>query len=352
MKKSQNPLLISLILLALLSFLLVFFSGLKASAGSVNVTATVNPVCGNGVLETGEQCDGSNLGGQTCTSLGYSGGTLSCNANCTFNTSACTTAPPPSGGGGGGYIVPPVITQVIFTGRAYPLSKVMVLKDGQIAISTIAGPDARFEVSLTELATGNYIFAVYGEDSQSRRSSLFTFPIYITSGATTKVSGIFIAPTIAVDKSEVKRGDNIAIFGQSTPNGEVTIGINSDEEFFSKTKADQNGAYLYNFDTSPLAMEQHFTRSKAAYNGEISSFSKTVSFAVGAKTVFAQPSKCPAKANLNNDCRVNLVDFSIAAYWYKRPLSAAFKTTEGEKLNGDGKINLVDFSILAYYWTG
>lgn len=51
-------------------------------------------VCGNGVKETGESCDGADLGGQTCTGLGFSGGALSCNANCTYNTSACTGAPP------------------------------------------------------------------------------------------------------------------------------------------------------------------------------------------------------------------------------------------------------------------
>jgi len=50
------------------------------------------PVCGNGIIETGEVCDGANLGGETCQSQGFSGGTLSCSANCTsFDTSACTT---------------------------------------------------------------------------------------------------------------------------------------------------------------------------------------------------------------------------------------------------------------------
>jgi len=326
--------------------LFVSISGLSY-ATSVNISADVQGLCGNGNVDSGEQCDGSNLGGATCVSQGYTGGTLSCNSNCTFNTSACT-----SGGGGGGYIAPAVITQVIFTGRAYPLSKVVVLKDGQIAVSTIAGPDARFEVSLTELATGNYIFAVYGEDSQSRRSSLFTFPIYITSGATTKVSGIFIAPTIAVDKSEVKRGDNIAIFGQSVPNGEITVVISSEEEFFGKTAADPNGAYLYNFDTTPLDMGQHFTKSKAARDGAISSFSKAISFAVGTKNIAAELPKVVVKGDMNNDRRVNLVDFSIAAYWYKRPLSTAFKVIETERLNGDAKIDLIDFSIMAFYWTG
>ena len=49
-------------------------------------------VCGDGVKGGSEQCDGTDSGGSTCQSLGYSGGTLSCNANCTYNTSQCTTA--------------------------------------------------------------------------------------------------------------------------------------------------------------------------------------------------------------------------------------------------------------------
>ncbi len=327
-----------------------YFLYVYAGPVSVNITATVNPVCGNGVLETGEQCDGSNLGGQTCFGLGYNGGTLSCNANCVFSTLACTSV---SGGGGGGGVPPSVTTQVIFSGRAYPKSTVTLLQDAQIVATTIAGQDANFEMSISGLSGGNYIFSLYSEDNQGRRSSLLTFPVSITAGATTKVSGIFISPTIAVDKSKVKQGDSIAIFGQSTPQGEITIQVSSDENFFAKTTADKRGVYLYNFDTTPLDMGQHFTKSKTAYNGEISPFSIAIAFAVGTENVLSKPAgKCPPKADLNNDCRVNLVDFSIAAYWYKRPLSAAFKLIEAKELNGDGKINLIDFSIMAYYWTG
>jgi hypothetical protein len=255
------------------------------------------------------------------------------------------------GGGGGGYVVPQTV--VNFSGRAYPKSTVTLLKDAQVAAATVAGADSKFQISLTGLSGGNYIFSVYAEDNKGYRSSLLSFPVSVTVGVTTNVSGIFIAPTIAVDKSEVKRGENIAIFGQSTTSGDITITINSHEEFFEKTKADTDGIYLLNFDTSPLAMVQHTTKSKAAVGGEISTFGKTVSFIVGTRTVFAEESKkCPGKADLNNDCRVNLVDFSIAAYWYKRPLSAAFILVEKEKLSGDRKVDLVDFSIMAFYWTG
>jgi hypothetical protein len=46
--------------------------------------------CGNGVREGSESCDGSDLGGTTCTALGYSGGTLSCTLTCTFATESCS----------------------------------------------------------------------------------------------------------------------------------------------------------------------------------------------------------------------------------------------------------------------
>lgn len=63
------------------------------------------------------------------------------------------------------------------------------------------------------------------------------------------------------------------------------------------------------------------------------------------------PKKCPGKGDLNSDCSVDLMDFSIAAYWYKKPLSAEFAEIERERLNGDGRVGLADFSLMAYYWT-
>ncbi len=48
------------------------------------------PLCGNGVLDSGEQCDQSNLNDQTCAALGFLGGKLQCGASCQFDTSGCT----------------------------------------------------------------------------------------------------------------------------------------------------------------------------------------------------------------------------------------------------------------------
>ena len=250
------------------------------------------------------------------------------------------------GGGGGGN------SGVRFSGRAYPLSRVSILKDGQIAVTTIAGPDSNFGATLSDLATGNYTFSVRGEDRNNLVSNPFVFPIFITDNVITEVGGIFISPTITTDKVQVKKGDNIVIFGQTANNADVLISINSEPEHFVTRKSDKDGVYLLNFDSSILALGSHTTKSKASTENEISPYSSSVSFKVGSENILSGPVTCQMKADLNNDCRVNLVDFSIAAFWYKKSLSGAFNVIEKSKLNGDNKVDLIDFSIMAFHWTG
>jgi len=50
--------------------------------------------CGDGIVDPGEQCDGSNFNNQTCQTQGFVGGVLSCKSDCSgFNTSQCSNAP-------------------------------------------------------------------------------------------------------------------------------------------------------------------------------------------------------------------------------------------------------------------
>ncbi|MFC1654966.1 hypothetical protein ACFL2F_04085 [Myxococcota bacterium] len=48
------------------------------------------PECNNDVLETGESCDTTQMGGETCEGLGYFTGDLGCTEQCTFDESSCT----------------------------------------------------------------------------------------------------------------------------------------------------------------------------------------------------------------------------------------------------------------------
>ncbi len=313
----------------------------KASSDGLNLTITV--IDPNAPTTT------------TTTTTTVPSSTTSTTGSTTTTTVATTTTTLGGGGGGGGgggiNQQGLISTVVVLKGKAYPWSSVYLLKDAQIVAVTKAGPDANFNISLSGLSSGSYMFSLYSEDKNQVRSSLLSFPITITNGVTTEISGIFIAPTLTIDKKEVRRGDKIVLFGQSVPTAEIIITISSDE-FDVKTKTDKTGIYLYNLDSSNLEIGNHLAKSRTLGEEDISPNSKTVSFLVGDKNVFNDKSSSFLKGDVNKDGKVNLVDFSIAAYWYYRSLSTSFIAIEKERLNGDKKVDLKDFSIIAFYWTG
>ncbi len=60
------------------------------SAGQVSRSRLAAGYCGDGIRGDSEQCDGNDLGGTTCTDIGnFIGGTLGCTSYCTFDTSDC-----------------------------------------------------------------------------------------------------------------------------------------------------------------------------------------------------------------------------------------------------------------------
>jgi hypothetical protein len=47
------------------------------------------PICGNGIRETGELCDGMDLDDQTCADFDFGGGILECADDCSFDLTPC-----------------------------------------------------------------------------------------------------------------------------------------------------------------------------------------------------------------------------------------------------------------------
>jgi hypothetical protein len=279
----------NLLLIAITIFLTIGFLGLNLSPYffSQNVQAedlqssVIVTVCGNGVIETGEVCDGSNVGEETCVSQGYDSGTLACSSDCTsFNTSGCTTTPPPSGGGGGAVYIPPSTeTKVIVQGKAYPYCSITVLEDGKVAATTIADSQANFKVVITDITAGTYTFGVWAEDEEGRKSITFSFTTSISSGTITTIGSIFLPPTIELSKVGLQRGETLNILGQTAPESKVNIFINSSEEIVKKTEAEKDGTWFYTFDTTPLEDGSHTSRAKATSPSDlISTFSRTLSF--------------------------------------------------------------------------
>jgi len=67
-------------------------SSIVAQGGAVHCTTMQIPsACGNGVIDEllFEECDGGDLGGATCESLGYDPGQLGCDTSCRYDISAC-----------------------------------------------------------------------------------------------------------------------------------------------------------------------------------------------------------------------------------------------------------------------
>jgi len=291
---------------------------------------TARIICGNGRLESGEQCDaGSNNG--SCPKT--------CSTSCATNT--CSSG----GGGGGGSSSSSSNLSVSFSGLAYPQAKMSFLKDGQLVSSNYANASGTFSFSMPNLIAGNYIFSIYAEDNNGRRSVLSAFPITLSTQKS--LNDIFIAPTISLDKNEVKQGDVLSISGQSAPKAEIALVVSSTIENSYKIIADANGFYSYSLDTTNFPLGQYLVKTKASANNLISTYSDSLSFVIGDKTVEQPTSQSSQKADLNQDKKVNLIDFSIEAYWYKRSSPPA-----SADLNSDGKVDLIDLSIMAYYWTG
>ena len=320
---------------------LIFVYNIQVQAQATDITATIQiSVCGNAVVEGNEQCDGSNLGGQTCVGRGYDGGTLGCNADCTFDTSSCTTDG--GGGGGGGWTPPPTETKVILQGKAYSSAEITILIDGRVSTIITADSQANFKTKLTDLTGGVYTFSLWAEDKEGRRSITFSFTVNVTEGRITTASGIFIPPTIELEKTLLKKGEILNILGQTAPESELKISVES-PGIVKETKADIKGDWSYPFNTTILEEGSHVARAKAELpdDGLISSYSKVLSFYIGEGVLGVI---CP-NADLNNDGKVNLVDFSILLYWWGKTNSCADQ-------NQNGVVDLADFSIMLYYWTG
>ena len=68
--------------------------------GDTGADAEVGPMCGDGVLDSGEECDGVALGGASCTGEGFVSGDVSCSSECELVFDECVGDDPEECGDG------------------------------------------------------------------------------------------------------------------------------------------------------------------------------------------------------------------------------------------------------------
>jgi len=61
--------------------------GFLVNFAPVNINTIAE--CGDGIKSDSEQCDTNDFGGESCSTVGFTGGTLSCSASCTYITTNC-----------------------------------------------------------------------------------------------------------------------------------------------------------------------------------------------------------------------------------------------------------------------
>ena len=236
-------------------------------------------------------------------------------------------------------------TAVILQGIAYPSSTVTILKNGVVAVQVSADPQAKFNITVGSLAAGSYTFGVYGTDADDRDEPITNFTVTLTTGTTVTITGIFLEPTITADKTSLKPGETITLLGTTSPSSAVHVYVSSTVEKQFDTQATGDGGWSRKILASDLNAGTHTARSKAVEpGGDISAFSDTVTFTVASTT---PPEQTYIDADINQDKKVDLVDFSILLfYWGKKnpPLTRA-------DINHDTVVNIIDFSIMLFYWT-
>jgi cysteine-rich repeat protein len=311
-----------------------------ADRNCVPITCQWAPYCGDSITQfsMGEECDdGNNTSGDFCSNI-------------------CIAEAVKTGGGGGGggafaggSFSPPPAAQVTVRGKAYPNSDVSILKDGKVIGVVSADAKADFFFTTTNVTPGTATFGFWSEDGNGLRSVSFTTTFNVIQSAVTTVSGIFIPPTIKLDKRSVKRGEIVTMSGRSVPEVTVATVVHSAEEVVRKVESDDKGNWKLAFDTSVLADDIH--TAKAQFELPVvggaavkSGFSQALTFFVG-----NTPTGGVLTADLNRDKKVNLIDFSILLFHWGTDGGASDPPAD---INQDGKVNLADFSIMLFNWTG
>ncbi len=296
------------------------------------------PYCGDSILQTiyGEECDDGNN-----TSNDY------CAADCTEEEADAGGGS--VGGGGnsssGGRTNDLGDTQVTVQGKAYPNVTVNILIDGESVGTVRTNSRAEFLFNtVTDPGTASLSF--WANDSSGTRSATFNTTFDITQGAVTTVNGILVPPTIRTSNANPNPGDDIVLSGQTVPNATVEVSIDNGSKTLTTT-SDVLGNWSVIFDTGTVSVNTHTAKARFIEGtGSLrreSTYGSILSLYVGVE------GKATSNSDLNRDGKVNLIDFSILIFWWG---TTGGNSNPPADINQNARVGLEDFSILLFNWTG
>lgn len=302
-----------------------------------DVDCSFGPYCGDGILQSlfGEECDdGNNTDDDFCS------------ADCQIEPAGFSGGGGSGGGGGnsGGSDDELGDTVVSVEGIAYPNRTVRILLDAEQVGTIRADDDGSFEFSV-DASPGPSSLGFWSEDINGVRSITYNTTFDVTQGAVTTVRGVLLPPTITADEVEINPGDIVTVYGQTAPDSTVELFRN--DESIATVESNSDGEWSYALDTTGLTPAEYLLKARFERGSGLlvseSSFSSNLTLFVGVDGRATTPS------DLNRDGGVNLTDFSILIFWWQ---TAGGDSNPPADINGNGNVGIEDFSILLFNWTG
>jgi cysteine-rich repeat protein len=297
------------------------------------------PYCGDGILQSpqGEECDDGN------------------NDDSDFCSAICKIEPAGSGGGGasggggggsGGRDRELPDTQVNISGRAYPSRTINFILDGDNVGSVQANGSGVFQFT-TQWSPGTATLGLWANDFAGTRSITLNNTFDITQGAVTNLNEIILPPTVRVSNPNFSPGAVLTVSGQSVPNATISLYIDKNNTPVASGQAGSNGQWSIEYSTSKLSSKEYTLRAKSVSGTPplttLSNYSNPVQLFSGTEGRVSTPS------DLNRDTRINLIDFSILIFWWQ---TNGGDSNPPADINGNARVGLEDFSILLFNWTG
>jgi hypothetical protein len=146
-------------------------------------------------------------------------------------------------------------TQVIFAGKAYPNTRVQILKDGILLGIAQADGNADFSYNVSNATPGPTTFGFWAEDNKKIRSITYTTTFQVTQNAVTNVGNVFLPPTIRALLAKVSPGVNIILDGTTAPRAHVQLLLDKTSAPVLMATSKDNGEWDASLPTSGMTPE-------------------------------------------------------------------------------------------------
>ncbi|MDP2671098.1 MAG: hypothetical protein Q8P13_01395 [bacterium] len=224
-------------------------------------------------------------------------------------------------------------TTITFSGYASASATVTIKESGTTVGTTTANGSSLFSKQITT-NPGSHDFTLRQTDTSGR-----TTPDTSLSGVTasahlnTAVADIHLAPTIALSKSSINKGETTKILGRGAAGSTIHVFLNGTQKFSGTVASGSDWQFNLSSGYSVGSNTIYAYLTRSGLSDSVNSSTKTLTV-----------TSCK-RSDLNCDSHVNLTDFSILLYYWNTSNAAA-------DTNDDGKVGLIDFSIMLFDWTG